>query len=215
MEAAPRPVGLLDTLEVHEAQAATAKPLASQQTAMAPGELQLSYESDCVVVRWCVDLRRLCSQYRYGLSRRFVVRFTEEVPFVLFLNPAASAGAFSTADLRATMQVKCTDPCQDMPHLQMLFGVDDQPAAVVEDHDFQVEPLCAAQGTTWQLGDTTAILRVELCPVIFWPRYGTLQQYLQPQTRVDFGYEYTHLPQMRHVYAFQRRVDGVIRCKEN
>lgn len=157
--AAPRPVGLLDTLEVHKPQAAS-QAQASQ--AMAPGELQLSCESDCVVVRWCVDLRRLCSQYRYGLSRRFVVRFTEEVPFVLFLNPAASAGAFSTAELRATMQVKCTDPCADMPHLQMLFGVDDQPAAVVEDHDFQVEPLCAAQGTTWQLGDTTAILRVEL-----------------------------------------------------
>jgi len=156
-DVAPRPVGLLDTgLETF------VPPPLSEVASIAPGELQLSYDAgDRVVVRWCVDLRRLCSQYRYGLSRRFVVRFTEEVPFVLFLNPTASAGAFSTSEMKATMQVKCTDPCSDMPLLRMLFTVEGQSPSVVEDHNFQVEPLCAAQGT-WQLCDTNAILRVEL-----------------------------------------------------
>eukprot|EP00913_Durusdinium_trenchii_P003043 g2813.t1 len=167
---APKPVGLLEAGALDAAVGA----------AIAPGELQLSYEGQSAVIRWCVDLRRLCSQYRYGLSRRFVVRFTDEVPFVLFLNPATSASAFTPSDLRATMQVKCTEPCKegrtspwdwemhgtrldsdDMPRLRLLFALEGQNASAVEDHDFLVEPLCAAQGS-WHLGDALAVLRVEV-----------------------------------------------------
>mmetsp|Transcript_129146 Transcript_129146/g.306453 ORF Transcript_129146/g.306453 Transcript_129146/m.306453 type:complete len:372 (-) Transcript_129146:72-1187(-) len=146
---------------MREASAAALAPVVAA-SGPAPGELLINHAPSSALIRWCVDLRRLCSQYRYGLSRRFVVRFAQEVPFVLFLNPAKpqAAAAFSTNDLSATMQVKCTEP-SFAPRMQLSFQVEGQQVHAVQEHNFQAEPFCSSQGV-WQLSDMQAVLRVEL-----------------------------------------------------
>ncbi|CAJ1440796.1 unnamed protein product [Effrenium voratum] len=117
---------------MREASAAALAPVVAA-SGPAPGELLINHAPSSALIRWCVDLRRLCSQYRYGLSRRFVVRFAQEVPFVLFLNPAKpqAAAAFSTNDLSATMQVKCTEP-SFAPRMQLSFQVEGQQVHAVQ-----------------------------------------------------------------------------------
>ncbi|CAJ1360030.1 unnamed protein product [Effrenium voratum] len=59
-----------------------------------------------------------------------------KVPFVLFLNPAKpqAAAAFSTNDLSATMQVKCTEP-SFAPRMQLSFQVEGQQVHAVQAPD--------------------------------------------------------------------------------
>jgi len=161
-ESAPRPVGPISQIP----------GVVGAQAVPGVGELLTHYDADAVYVRWCVDLRRMASQYRYGTSRRFTLTLpdtAEEVPFVLFLNPAASDEAtpvFAASNLRATLQVKCTDPSLIATCLHLCFEIEGlQTAHQVKAHNFRMEPLCLAQGTSWQLsGSTQALIRLVLRP---------------------------------------------------
>eukprot|EP00439_Symbiodinium_sp_Y106_P031402 s1742_g3.t1 len=140
------------------------------------GELLTCYEDsgDGVSIRWCVDLRRMASQYRYGTSRRFAVQLAdaaEEVPFVVFFNPAAAEEAtpvFVANNLRATLQVKCTDPALISTLLDVRFDVEGlHKSHLCKAHNFRVEPLCLAQGAAWPLqGCREALVKLELRPAL-------------------------------------------------
>ncbi|CAE8696049.1 unnamed protein product, partial [Polarella glacialis] len=153
----------------------------------APGELVVTYREDQGLVSWSVDLRRLRSQHRCGLSRRFAFRLGAsgpEVPFVLFLLPASdqdeqtsavpskASSSFRKSELRAALQVKCTDSAALANELlSVSFAAGNLPARQASKaHDFTAEPVCALQSqeALWDLlaaalpGGNQCVIHVEI-----------------------------------------------------
>mmetsp|Transcript_51822 Transcript_51822/g.149437 ORF Transcript_51822/g.149437 Transcript_51822/m.149437 type:complete len:554 (-) Transcript_51822:142-1803(-) len=132
---------------------------------LALGEVDVEYTAvGCARINWAVDLRKLKTQNRCGMSRRFNLQlFASEVPFVLFVAPvepaeasgagaprapraAAARKAQQAQPLRyATMQLKCTDPTLLAGNcVGVSFAVGGLPARKASDaHDFSIDSCCS------------------------------------------------------------------------
>eukprot|EP00931_Biecheleriopsis_adriatica_P072416 TRINITY_DN4667_c0_g1_i1.p1 TRINITY_DN4667_c0_g1~~TRINITY_DN4667_c0_g1_i1.p1 ORF type:complete len:520 (+),score=86.93 TRINITY_DN4667_c0_g1_i1:45-1562(+) len=137
----------------------------------ASGDLTVNIQRDHVCVRWSLDVRRLHSQNRAGLSRRFTITLSsEEVPFVLFLSPADQASTTSsrTSEKHAMMQVKCTDASKLASAgltVRVSMAIESQTARVVaEAHNFVTDPVCLLTKEALDLSafKHPCVLRVEM-----------------------------------------------------
>lgn len=139
------------------------------------GELVVGYEGTCARIQWAMDARRLHSQSRGGLSRRFTVQLLgREVPFVFFVTAAADgAEAPRGRGMEVALQLKCVDAAGlsgTRFRVRFTVGSHIPPRMASDDHDFASAPLCSlsAQDSLWDLGPQASapkcILRAEVRP---------------------------------------------------
>mmetsp|Transcript_25331 Transcript_25331/g.72240 ORF Transcript_25331/g.72240 Transcript_25331/m.72240 type:complete len:540 (-) Transcript_25331:71-1690(-) len=139
------------------------------------GELVVGYEGTCARIQWAMDARRLRSQSRGGLSRRFTVQLLgREVPFVFFVTSAAEgAEAPRGRGTELALQLKCVDAAGlsgTRFSVRFTVGSHIPPRVASDDHDFASAPLCSlsAQDSLWDLGPHASapkcILRAEVRP---------------------------------------------------
>eukprot|EP00448_Togula_jolla_P006530 CAMPEP_0170600750 /NCGR_PEP_ID=MMETSP0224-20130122/17497_1 /TAXON_ID=285029 /ORGANISM="Togula jolla, Strain CCCM 725" /LENGTH=504 /DNA_ID=CAMNT_0010925489 /DNA_START=48 /DNA_END=1562 /DNA_ORIENTATION=- len=113
------------------------------------GELTVTYNGATAEVAWTVNLRKLRSQHRCGVSRRFSAwLFTREVPFLFLLVPGTDESFNSKGPVVAMMQLKCMEaPAQPTPGKELVdvaFAAGAYPLRQAqESHDFATNPVCA------------------------------------------------------------------------
>mmetsp|Transcript_72772 Transcript_72772/g.236353 ORF Transcript_72772/g.236353 Transcript_72772/m.236353 type:complete len:547 (-) Transcript_72772:50-1690(-) len=136
------------------------------------GELVVGYEGTCARIQWAMDARRLRSQSRGGLSRRFTVQLLgREVPFVFFVTSAADgAEAPRGRGMDLALQLKCVDAAGlsgTRFSVRFTVGSHIPPRVASDDHDFASAPFCSlsAQDSLWDLGPAPkCIMRAEVRP---------------------------------------------------